>query len=153
MGIRLSPAGDRQSGYTLVELLVVLAVIGLLIAAAPAIVSTARPGTLAKAATFDLANELRAARVSAILTRAEITVALDLTNKTYVTIPGGQTRKLPAGYVLSFRSPLGEAADARAELRFFSDGSSSGGTIEIAGGGRKHFIVSRALTGRVSVDE
>src|SRR5882672_7438466 len=89
VAIRQSQTGAKAatSGYTLVELLVVLSVISLLIAATPAIISAARPSADTTSAAYILAEELRAARSAAIVNDADRTLVLDLATKAYVVIP------------------------------------------------------------------
>ncbi len=149
------PIGKRtaSAGYTLVELLVVLAVMALLLAAAPAIINTMRPGVAAKTAAHALANDLRAARIAAIVGNSETWVVLDASQKSYDIEPYGVVRKLPNGLALDLRGPRGEESGQRAELRFFPDGSSTGGSIRVMAGGQQHWIVDHWLTGRITIDE
>jgi len=154
-GIGELQAGEAapSSGYTLVELLVVLALIGLLISATPSIVSAARPGAEARATAYALADELRSARNSAILNNAERAVRLDVKAKTYAILPGGFIHRLPQAVGMEFRGTVDGPGDSTAELRFFPDGSSTGGTVRITSRGQDHWIVDHALSGRISVDE
>jgi len=147
------PIGESESGYTLVELLVVLTVISLLIAASPAIVSAARPGAEARAAAYALANEMRTARAAAIVADADRVLVLDLARKIYSVTPGGRERRLPNGLGMEFAGPEGARVEDRAEIRFFADGSSSGGAVRMVSRGQAHVVVDHGLTGRVSVDE
>lgn len=150
-----SPIGKRatEAGYTLVELLVVLAVMGLLLAAAPVLIKAARPGIEAKAAVRMLANDLRAARATAVANNRETWVILDAPANFYAIEPDGGGRKLPDGVSLEFRGPRGDAAGKRIVLRFYPDGSSTGGSVGIASRGRQYWIADHWLTGRISIHE
>lgn len=149
---RKSQAGrEGEAGFTLIELLVVLAVIGLLIAAAPLIVSAARPGAEAKAAAFEIANDLRVARARAISENEEVSMVVDLDGKSYSVKPGRETRKLPHTLKMSIASSLSDGTPPR--ITFFPDGSSTGGDIRLVSTRLIHRIVAHPLTGRVSVDE
>ena len=150
---RLSPAGEQTAGYTLVELLVVLTVIGLLIAAAPAILSAARPGVEAKTAAQNLANDLRAARTAAVAGDSVTRVVVDAPTKSYVIEPGRLIHRLSPALTLALFGPHGEAIKTRTEFRFYPDGSSTGGSIGIAEAGQRHWVVDHWLTGRITVDE
>ena len=141
-----------ESGYTLIELLVVMAVIALLVAAAPAIVSTARPGAEGRAATYALAEALRGARLDAIMSDAEKIVLLDLDTRTYVASDGA-THRLSAGIGWEFQGPYGARKETPVQLSFYPDGSSSGGRIRVFGASRERVIVAHRLTGRISIDE
>ncbi len=149
-----SPIGERgQDGYTLIELLVVLAVMALLIAAAPALLSTMRPGVEAKTAAHTLVNDLRGARAAAIVGNSETWVVVDAANNSYQIEPYGVSRTLPRTVSLDLRGPRGEESGKRVELRFFPDGSSTGGSIRIVSGGHQHSIIDHWLTGRITIDE
>jgi general secretion pathway protein H len=141
-----------NGGYTLVELLVVLTVISLIIAATPVVVSAARPGAQARAATYALADAFRGARVAAIMAGTDRVVVLDLLHRTYVT-SDGTTRQLPDSVQWEFEAGPGAVVDDQARLRFYPDGSSSGGRIRIMGAGPNRLIVNHRLTGRISIDE
>jgi general secretion pathway protein H len=151
---RPSPTGERaELGYTLIELLVVLTIMGLLLAAAPAIINAARPGIEAKTAVHALANDLRTARAAAVANNVETWVVVDAPAHAYAMEPGGGTHRLPANLSLELRGPGGDEAVNRIELRFYPDGSSTGGSIRIASGGRQHWIVDHWLTGQITIDE
>ncbi len=151
---RPSQIGERaQAGYTLIELLVVLTIMGLLLAAMPTIISAARPGIEAKTAAYGLANDLRATRAAAVASNTETWVVVDVPAHAYVLGPGGGAHKLPANLSLELRGPDGEALGNRIELRFYPDGSSTGGSIRIAANGRKHWIIDHWLTGQITIDE
>lgn len=151
---RPSPIGERigADGYTLIELLVVVAVIGLLLLSAPALLKAARPGVEAKAAARALAADLRAARTTAVVGNAETWVIFNAAEHEYVIQPGDVVRKFPSGVSLDLRDARG-APMRKAGLRFFPDGSSTGGRIGIAAGGEQHWVTGHWLTGRVTIDE
>lgn len=148
-----SRAGENASGYTLVELLVVLTLIGLLVAAAPAVISAARPGTQLRALAYDLADALRAARSAAILNGAEFSVVIDLDNKTVVAAHDKHLRPFPSDIALEFFGPRSAQNGSLAEFRFYPDGSSSGGTVRLTLGAQSHTVTDHAFTGRIAIDE
>ena len=87
--------GERKRGFTLLELLVVLFVVGLLFALIPPLFSGAVPGAKLKAAVRDLAVALRLARNQSITRDVETRVHLNLESPAYAI--GRQTpRTLPA---------------------------------------------------------
>src|ERR1700712_6082136 len=76
--IRPCAAGSaREAGFTLTELLVVLAIIGLLLAAVPVLVQSAMPGARSLAAARGLAQDLRIARGQAIASGSATVVRFD----------------------------------------------------------------------------
>jgi general secretion pathway protein H len=143
----------KASGFTLIELLVVLAIIGMLLTAMPAVVASVQPSVRLKSAARSLADDLRATRANAILDHRETRLALDLAAGRYQTLPGGVVRGLPEGIALKFEGPRTEISGDAADIRFFADGTSTGGRIGLALGNSQHWVVAHWLSGRVSVDE
>src|SRR5438067_1863069 len=98
-----------ERGYTLVELLVViailgmLAVIGLFIAAIPAIIGAARPGAEARAAAYALANDLRATRNAAVVSGEESAVLFDPKANDYTIEPGHVLHRFAASVRFDFQ--------------------------------------------------
>ena len=138
------------AGFTLLELLVVLAIAGLLVALVPAAVSAVVPGTKARTAAFDMASTLRDARNLAISQSTAVDVVFDLESASYA-IAGSPSTDLPrgmalviqerSGYVSETRRVARHSSNDRAEpvtLRFYPDGSSSGLDVRLGpedGGG------------------
>lgn len=151
---RLSQAGEPQntSGYTLVELLVVLTIIALLLTAAPTMISAGRPSAAARSTTYLLADQLREARNAAILNNADYSLLLDLTKKTSVIVPGGLPRSIPSAVTIEMRGPSA-SPDSDVRLKFHPDGTSTGASILVSSGRQSHLIVAHGLTGRISIDE
>jgi general secretion pathway protein H len=143
--------GER--GFTLLELLVVLAIIGLLLSAVPAILTAARPGIDARSEAIAIADELRAARSQAVASGRETRLTFDIGGARYGIDPGGRSRDLPQGMVVHFRGSRGEVGASSAAVRFFRDGTSTGGELLLTYQGHEHRILAHWLTGRVSVDE
>jgi len=128
----------RTAGFTLLELLVVLAIAGMLMALVPAAVSAVVPGTKARVAAFDMASALRDARNLAISQGTPVDVAFDLESASYA-IAGSTQTVLPRGMALVIQERSGYVSETRhvarqspfdrekrVTLRFYPDGSSSG---------------------------
>ena len=127
---------QQNSGFTLLELLVVLAIAGGLMALVPPLVSAVVPGTKARVAAFDLAASLRDARNRAITQSAAVDVHFDSEKSTY-NIAGARAQELPRGMALVLLDSSGydiktrraarfDTAPEKYTLRFQSDGSSNG---------------------------
>ena len=144
--IRPSRTGS-QAGFTLTELLVVLAIIGLLILAAPSLLDKALPGTQSLAAARALANDMRLARGMAVSRGMTVTLRFDPARQIYVQSAQAGAHALPNH--VRFALPPRAASDA---IVFRADGSSSGGVV-LVGQHPQHRVAADWLTGRVSVDE
>jgi general secretion pathway protein H len=141
---------SKTAGFTLLELLVVLAIAGMLVALVPAAVSAVVPGTKARTAAYDMASTLRDARNLAISQSTPVDVVFDPESASYA-IAGSPLAVLPrgmalviqerSGYVSETRRVAGQSSFDREEpvtLRFYPDGSSSGLDIRLGpedGGG------------------
>lgn len=134
----------KAAGYTLVELLVVLAIMGLLTGLAMPLLAPSRPQSLAAARL--VADDLRAARQDAIGGGAMERVMLNPATGRY-TLPGGAHRDIAKGVALAFSGAL------RDEIDFYPDGSASGGILTLAAAGSKHRVTVRWPSGQVVLDE
>jgi general secretion pathway protein H len=143
--------GD-QRGFTLLELLVVLAIIGLVVALVPGFVLRNHPQLDVEAAARAIADGLRQARSEAVLRNRPQAFALDVEERVFRT--GDRTPvRIDAGIALSFRTARSELLDeGTGRIRFFPDGSSTGGLIRAARGDARADVRSDWLTGLVTVD-
>jgi general secretion pathway protein H len=135
-------AASKPGGFSLIELLVVLAVMGFVLA----LVVGYLEGTAA-----ELASGLRLARSQAIADNRPVAFALDLAGHRY-RVGGDPPRLLPARLALGLLTVNGERRNATSgDIRFNPDGSSSGGRIVLAAGTRRVAVGVDWLTGRVTV--
>jgi len=137
----------RANGFTLIEMLVVLVILGMLTALiiqrAPA-----RGGRLALlAAVNDVSATLRGARSRAIGTQQTVLVVFDPASGTIQarSTPPGTIRRLPAG----LRMAVLTTADTDG-IAFYPDGSSSGGQVDLSEAGARLSIRVDWISGRVS---
>lgn len=131
----------KTTGYTLMELLVAVAIMALLAVVTMPRLSAGRPGLETKSAAQAVAEDLAAARRMAVLQDAQTRVVF--TGRGYEVLPGGPTRTLPAGIAL---------AGSR-EIDFFADGSTSGGAVRLSRANSHHVVVAHWPSGRIAIDE
>lgn len=139
------PSRTGEAGFTLTELLVVLAIVGLMVAAAPFILKNAMPSTTSLAAAERLAQDLRIARGSAIAQGAPTSVEFDAAAHSYRPV-GGKATTLPEALALPGAKP-------RFRITFYPDGSANGGTVIVGAAPLRHRVSVAWLNGRVAVDE
>jgi len=144
---RPGPASD--SGLTLLEMLVVIAVL-LLVGAALAGFGGGGTGVSHDRVADRLVDTLREARAAAIATGRPVAVRLDPKGAAYGL---GRMTALPDGMALSWRTLRDARTDGTPAIRFFPDGSSSGGILRLTGPrGQDSRIEVRWITGRVVRD-
>jgi general secretion pathway protein H len=153
-GERAAAWGEGQRGFTLVELLAVLAILAVIVAALPGLVPGSRPTVELKAAARELALGLRQTRSLAIAGNRPEIFAVDVRAGRYTVGAEGSPRRLPGRLELALHTAADDLVDdAVGAIRFFPDGSSTGGRIALAGGGRALDVVVDWLTGRIEVRE
>lgn len=138
-----------EAGYTLMEMLVVLAILGLLSAAALPVISAARPGLESRSAARAMARDFGAARQQAVLTGTETRIVLNPAAGRYSLLPAGPMRVMPKGIAFQFRSDHADGS----EIDFFPDGSSSGGSVMVGSARARHVVMAHWPSGRISLDE
>ena len=143
-----------QGGFTLIELLVVLLIMGALITLAPAAFHRIVPGLEMKAAAREVAGLLREARGLAIRDNRETTVLIDTEAKVYRLGRDAQGHELSAALQVSLVTAASEQLDdTRGRIRFFPDGTSTGGRVTLSRDDRKFDITVDWLTGLVAISE
>jgi general secretion pathway protein H len=149
-----SPAGDRRrAGFTLFELLIVLVILGLALAVAVPLFARALPGLELKSSARTVAATLREARSLAIADNREIAVAVDIDTRT-IDLAGLRRETLDAGIDLRLFTAAEELIDRGAgRIRFYPDGTSTGGRVRLLATGRLYDVDIDWITGAVTVKE
>ncbi len=143
-----------QAGFTLIELLVVLLIMGVLIALAPAAFQRVLPGLEMKASAREVAGLLREARGQAIRDNRETAVLIDTAAKVYRLGQGATEHELSARLNISLVTAASERLDeTRGQIRFFPDGTSTGGRVTLSRDDLKVDITVDWLTGLVAISE
>ncbi len=122
----------HQRGFTLLELIVVLFVVVLGFSAIGLNLSSGSDSTKIKAAARDIVSALRYARGQALMTHEDATVTLDLGNNSYTVSGRDKLYEIPKDIDITVVTAQKElTGDDRANIRFFADGSSTGGRITL----------------------
>ncbi len=144
-------------GYTLIELVIVLAVLAVATAVAVPAVGNAMEGLRARAEVAGLAALLRAAHEQAVERRSTYEVVFEPAARLARLAPAGDASVRQVSVVRRF-SPLlrlgGDGVATTTRITFLPEGTSTGGQVQVDGpGGRRYRITVDALTGRVSTQQ
>ncbi|UPG94927.1 GspH/FimT family pseudopilin [Luteibacter aegosomatissinici] len=141
----------RVRGFTLFEMLAVILLIGLAAAAVSIPVTQGLASARVNAASGELAAALRYTRTQAIVKGESQALEVDVRAATYRP-PGKGDVHLPRDMRVAITSAREDQANATTgRIRFFPDGSSTGGRITLTRGQREWHVNVGWLTGAVSV--
>jgi general secretion pathway protein H len=144
----------RESGFTLLELIVVLAIGALIYSLVLTVPFGKASAADLKAAARSLASGLRAAQSTAMATRRDALLTVDMESREYITTGERQVHNIPMSIDLKLYTAQTEVtSERRGSIRFYPDGSSTGGRITVASGERKYLVDVDWLTGRVAINE
>jgi general secretion pathway protein H len=145
------PDLNRCSGFTLIEVIVTLAILGLALVLVAGYKPPWSSGLGLKGTASELASGLRLARSEAIAGNRPVAFDVDVTGHVY-RVGAGAAHRLPANLSVELLTITGERRGANAgDIRFNPDGSSTGGRIALADGKQRVAVGVDWLTGRVSV--
>lgn len=148
-----TPRTHLQRGFTLIEIIAVLMLIALVITVASVSVTQGIGGARIRAAAGDLVSALRYTRGQAIVTRSEKTLELDVETRTYLA-PKKTPVVLPGKMEMRLLTASQERTGATSgKIRFYPDGSSTGGRIRLLSGERVWDVEIAWLTGEVQLRE
>jgi general secretion pathway protein H len=145
-------AGCRASGFSLIELLVVLVILGIVYALAGPAFDLGGTGVDTTGAARQLAAGLRKARSTAIAAGHDAALTLDVDGRKFSVTGDTKVYVLPSEVDLSlFTAQSEKVAASSGSIRFFADGSSTGGRITLSAGGGKQAVDVDWVTGRVKI--
>jgi len=143
-----------QHGFTLLELLVVLVIAVLLVAVVPPLISGMSGATELRSAARQLAAGLRFARNEAVTRQREAILTLDLSKHRFAVSGDPREIALPESLSLHLYTAQSELLDqATGNIRFFPDGSSTGGAVTVSGPKLAYRVNVDWLTGAIAIVE
>lgn len=144
---------SNHGGFTILELLVVLAILSVVATVIlPALFKSSV--TELKASARVVAAGLRETRNLAVTRHQATAFTLDIEEKTFVTGGVRRPHSLPEEIAVSLYTARSELRSAkRGAIRFFPDGSSTGGRVTLVAGDRSYVVDVGWLTGRIRIRE
>ena len=137
----------RQAAFTLLELLVVMAILVMTYALVPRVYSGLVPAREFDAAAHDLLRELRSLRQSAVVEGRTLAFTVENDGTGYRAGSEAPIRTLPRATSLQLEQ------DPDRVIRFFADGKNDGFVLRLSGAGGQVTISSDWVTGRLVVSE
>lgn len=138
-------------GFTLLEMLAVILLIGIATAAVSVSVTRGLASARVSSAGAEMSAALRATRAQAIVRGEPQNFDVDTQANSYRNVKGRDI-SLPKGMRLSITSAKEDQPNAHTgRIRFFPDGSSTGGRITLQIGKRQWHVNVSWLTGEVRV--
>ena len=149
-----NPATLHSSkGFTLLELLLVLVVVIMGFSVIGLNISSGNDATEHQSTARDLVSALRFAKGQALISHKETTVDLDLNENTYTVSDRDKVFAIPDTIALTVVTAQDEmTGKGLASIRFFPDGSSSGGRIKLERSAVTWQIDINWLTGQVELE-
>ena len=107
-----------------------------------------------KAAARSLASGLRQAQTTAMITRRDALLTVDLEAREYQVQGDSRVHQVPGKVDLKlFTAQTEVSSERKGAIRFYPDGSSTGGRITVSSGERQYLVDVDWITGRVSIGE
>ncbi len=142
----------QARGFTLVEVMVVMVIIALIMALVGTSMARSVSSAEARASTRKMVASLRYTRARAIIDKKEQIFQVDIDNRSYQA-PGRKQVNLPEGVDVTITTARSEVtSESVAGIRFFPDGGSTGGHIELTVNEREYRINVAWLTGETKLE-
>jgi len=146
------PSVAKVNGFTLFEIMVVMAIMTFILAIVPPLFTNVVASTHVKSATRQLAAGLQYTRSQAISKQKEMTLSLDIDRKSFQVGEKVKSLKVPDDAIISLVTARSEQTSTHAgRIRFFPDGSSTGGQIKLAHAAKEFLIDIHWLTGKIRI--
>lgn len=139
-------------GFTLLEILVVLFLMGLAYAMAVPTIGSGAVTLELKGATRQLAAALRKARGTAIAQREDAVLTVDVGQRRFALSGDSKIYPLPKDLDINLFTAQSEQLEEQVgNIRFFPDGTSTGGRITLTAKGSSFAVDVDWLTGKVAI--
>jgi general secretion pathway protein H len=148
---RTRPTSAAVPGFSLVELLVVLGILAVVMIVAVPTILTGLPGIRLRSTADEMAATLRGLHELAIRRQITTEFLLDPGERLYRTSSAPDPHRLPpvvTGVAFTTANILPD--DPAARIRFYADGTTSGGTIRLEHKALSAWVTVEWLTGRVT---
>lgn len=144
---------NRKRGFTLIEMIAVLMLVALVAGSVAFSLGSNLKGVKTRAAVRDLTAAMRYTRGLAIVKHEQRALEIDVEARTYQA-PDRPLIALPEGLDMKLLTAASEqTAQGKGLIRFFPDGSSSGGRVTLKREDHEWRVEIAWLTGEVRMEE
>ena len=144
----------QHKGFTLIELLLVIVIIAMAVAVAAPNIGSGNQTASLNAAAREIASALRFARGHALTHRKESMVMINLEDNSYSITDRKKQYKISKDITVILDLAQSQIIDEdHGGVRFFPDGSSTGGRITLEIGENKRQLDINWLTGQAEIDD
>jgi general secretion pathway protein H len=142
----------NSQGFTLLELMVVLFIMVLGFSIVGINLSSGNNATAHQRAARDIVSALRYARGSALMSHKETAVTFDLNDNSYTVNNRDKIYVIPETIKVTVTTTQSQLlGQQRGSIRFFADGSSTGGRVSLKRGENVWQININWLTGQIEL--
>jgi general secretion pathway protein H len=118
------------------------------------VISRGFPAVELKGAARQISAGLRKARSQAVTRKSESTLTLDVEQREFEVTGDQRKYGLPKRLDFKLYTAQSEIMGGKiGTIRFYPDGSSTGGRVTVAAGERKYFVDVDWLTGQVAINQ
>jgi general secretion pathway protein H len=148
----VNPVPQRLAGgFSLVELMVVMLIVSMMFAVVGVSISRSIQGAEIRNASREIVAGIRHTRGQAIIQRQQQVFHVDADAKTW-TAAGREPVEIPEGLDITIETARSELTGENAGgIRFYPDGASTGGSVELLANERTWKVDVSWLTGEVSL--
>ena len=145
-------ARPGESGFTLLEAMIALGIFALAMTFVVPLANRSHAGLQLRSTAHDIAADLRSARASAQRSNVEQALVINVQDHEMWTQASSPRRSIPRRFGVAMEIPDAERLGVSVGvIRFFPDGSASGGRIHLSEGGRIATVSVNWLNGDVRV--
>lgn len=147
-GAHEQPGGLKPNGFSLLEVLLVLVLGAILMGV---VATSLTEGPVLRKAAREVAASLRHARSVAILQQKQVTWSMNIQSRQFWVNGKGGKRDFHDSVTAKINTASSEVISAyQGNIRFFPDGSSTGGSVELTARKQTYKVNVEWISGRIS---